>query len=283
MDAWTALALQPHIGVKTLRSLIDHFGNAEAVLDASPNDLKQVAGVGSVTARRIAAINLDDLRNQYHNWTKQGITLLTTDHPAYPTPLADLGDAPPVLFALGKPNHALWARTVAIVGTRSPEQHLQALTQGLALRLASEGTTVVSGLALGVDTAAHLGALAATRGRTVAVMGSGVLKIYPVLNRSLARQVIAHGLILSEVLPTIDVSSAQLVARNRIISGLSRTVIVVQTEADGGAMYAARAAFAQGRNVYAIDLPYSGNQQLIREGAIPLSPLLAPWPFGNAL
>jgi len=282
MDAWTALALQPHIGVKTLRALIDHFGSAEAVLDALPNDLKQVSGVGSVTARRIAAINLDDLRNQYHNWTKQGITLLTPDHPAYPTPLTDLDDAPPILFALGKPNLTLWAKTAAIVGTRSPEQHLQALTQGLALRLASEGATVISGLALGVDTAAHLGALAATRGRTVAVMGSGVLKVYPVLNRSLAHQVIAHGLILSEVLPTIDVSSAQLVARNRIISGLSRTLIVVQTQADGGAMYAARAAFAQGRAVYAIDLPYSGNQQLIREGAIPLSPLLAPWPFGNA-
>lgn len=281
MDAWTALALQPHIGVKTLRALIDHFGSAEAVLDASPNALKQVPGVGAVTARRINAINLDDLRTQYHNWTKQGITLLTPDHPAYPTPLAELEDAPPVLFALGKPNLALWAKTVAIVGTRSPEQHLQALTQGLALRLAHEGKTVVSGLALGVDTAAHLGALAATRGRTVAVMGSGVLKVYPILNRALARQVIAHGLILSEVQPMVDVSSAQLVARNRIISGLSRTVIVVQTEADGGAMYAARSAFAQGRSVYAIDLPYSGNQQLIREGAIPLSPLLAPWPFGE--
>ncbi len=281
MDAWTALALQPHIGVKTLRALVAHFGSAQAVLDASPAQLKQVHGVGSVTAQRIAAINLEALQTQFHAWARQGVTLLTPDHPAYPTPLLDVEDAPPVLFALGKPHLALWTKTVAIVGTRSPEQHLHALTQGLALRLASEGSTIISGLALGVDTAAHLGALSAARRRTVAVMGSGVLNVYPVLNRALAQQVTTHGLLLSEVLPRADVSSSQLVARNRIISGLSRTVIVVQTELDGGAMYAARAAFAQGRPVYAVDLPYSGNQQLIREGAVRLSPLLAPWPFGD--
>jgi DNA processing protein len=281
MDAWTALALQPRIGMKTLRALVAHFGSAEAALNASESDLKAVEGVGALTAQRIATVDLDALRTQYHGWTRQGITLLTPDHPDYPTPLMSLDDAPPLLFALGKPHLALWAKTVAIVGTREPEQHMQALTQGLALRLALEGSTIISGLAQGIDTVAHLGALAAKRGRTVAVMGSGVLNVYPPINQSLASQVIANGLILSEVPPSAEVTSSRLVARNRIISGLSRTVIVVQTEVDGGAMYAARTAFAQGRRVYAIDLPYSGNQQLIREGAIPLSPLLAPWPFNE--
>jgi DNA processing protein len=281
MDAWTALALQPHIGTKTLRALMAHFGSAEAVLDATVKDLKQVSGVGAITARRIADIDLDQLNNQHHTWTKQGITLLTPDHPAYPTPLTGLDDAPCVLFALGKPRLGLWAKTVAIVGTRSPEPHMQALTQGLALRLAQEKNTIVSGLALGIDTYAHLGALAATHGHTVAVMGSGVLNVYPSINRPLAQQVAANGLILSEVLPDVDVTSAHLVARNRIISGLSRAVIVVQTEVDGGAMHAARMGAAQGRTIYAIDLPYSGNRQLIRDGAIPLSPLLVPWPFND--
>lgn len=279
MDAWTALALQPHIGVKTLRALVAHFGSAEAVLKASLPQLKQVAGVGSVTAQRIQSINLDVLRQQAHTWAQQGVSVLTPDHPDYPTPLTTLDDAPAVLFALGKPRLALWSKTIAIIGTRQPAPHMQAMTQGLALRLANEGFTVISGLALGVDTAAHLGALAG-KGRTVAVMGSGVLNIYPGNNRALARQIIASGLILSEVQPNADVNSTQLVARNRIISGLSRSVIVIQTEADGGAMYAARSAFAQGRTVYAVDLPYSGNQTLIQEGATALSPLMVPWPFG---
>jgi DNA processing protein len=113
-------------------------------------------------------------------------------------------------------------------------------------------------------------------------MGSGVLNVYPQNNRPLAQQILARGMILSEQLPASDVSSSQLVARNRIISGLSRAVIVVQTEVDGGAMHAARMGAAQGRTIYAIDLPYGGNQQLIRDGAIPLSPLLAPWPFGDS-
>lgn len=124
-------------------------------------------------------------------------------------------------------------------------------------------------MALGIDAAAHTGSLSA-QGVTIAVLGSGVLKVYPPANQELAERIRESGALLSELHPFDSANAQRLVSRNRIISGLSRAVIVVESDAQGGAMYTARFAREQGRSVYTFDLPASGNQALIRSGAVVL-------------
>ena len=156
---------------------------------------------------------------------------------------------------------------MAIVGTREPSKEARYITLQLAMQLARADRAVVSGLALGIDTAAHAGALSAN-GVTVAVLGSGICNIYPEANRPLAQRIRAKGALLSETHPRWSANAQRLVSRNRIISGLSRAVIVVESDADGGAMYSARFAGEQGRPVYTFDLPAGGtHQRLIAEGA----------------
>jgi DNA processing protein len=146
------------------------------------------------------------------------------------------------------------------------------LAQRWGAELAERGWCVVSGLAHGIDTAAHYGALAVPNGQTVAVLGGGVLNIYPSENRPLAEAVLRRGALLSETHPHMSPSPSALVARNRLISGLSDILIVVETSIDGGAMHAARRAFDQRRAVYTLDSTASGNRALLAEGALPLTP-----------
>ena len=181
-------------------------------------------------------------------------------------PLRDLDDAPPTLFWRGCLAPAAWAKTVAIVGTRAPSQAARFIALRLAMQLARAGITVISGLALGIDTAAHSGALSAA-GVTFAVLGSGLLNVYPPTNQELAARILQTGALVSELHPCWGANAQRLVSRNRIISGLSRALIVVESDVQGGAMYAARFAREQGRPVYTFDLPASGNQALIRGGA----------------
>lgn len=155
------------------------------------------------------------------------------------------------------------------MGTRSPSQDARFITLQLAMQLARAGYAVVSGLALGIDAAAHTGALSAA-GATIAVLGSGVLNVYPSGNQELAERIRDSGALVSESHPYGSANAQRLVSRNRIISGLSRAVIVVESDAPGGAMYTARFAREQGRPVYTFDLPASGNQSLIESGAIVL-------------
>ena len=143
------------------------------------------------------------------------------------------------------------------------------MTLQLASKLARHGYTVVSGLALGVDTAAHTGALAGP-GRTIAALGSGILNVYPEANQTLAARILDCGALIGELHPLWSANAQRLVARNRIISGLSQAVILVESHVDGGAMHTARFAAEQSRPVYTFDLPASGNQALIRRGAISL-------------
>ena len=138
---------------------------------------------------------------------------------------------------------------------------------------------VVSGLALGVDRSAHVGALAYPEGTTLAVLGSGVLQVYPYANIPLAKAIAARGALVSEVAPDARPNPASLVARNRLISGLSEGLIVVESSIDGGAMHAARRALEQGRTVYAVDNAASGNRALLDAGATPITPDGRDWPF----
>jgi len=265
-----ALNLSPNIGARAYQSLLNHFDhNLDAILAASPKALMRVPGVGKTIACEIAAIDLDALARDLRAWRRQRVEILLRGDPDYPPPLARSADAPVAIFASRALPAAEWQDAVAIVGTREPSDEARFITLELAMKLARAGCAVVSGLALGIDAAAHTGALSAA-GITVAVLGSGILNIYPEANRNLAERIREQGALLSEAHPGWSANAQRLVSRNRIISGLSRAVIVVEAAEDGGAMYTARFAAEQGRPVFTFDLPASGNQRLLQAGATAL-------------
>lgn len=276
--AWVALSLTGRIGSKTLRALLDHFENASAVIAADSKALQKVPGVGPKIAQSIREIDLECVEQAIPGWAQDGVRIMTQQDPNYPERLRALDDAPPTLFMRGD-GHFTHSKYAALVGTRNPSPEGRKTAQNLASNLVEQGYIIVSGLAVGVDAAAHMGALALPQGCTLAVLGCGVLNIYPSDNQSLAKAVAGRGLLLSEVNPQATPSSSTLVARNRIISGLSDVLIVIETAVDGGAMHAARFAKAQGRTVYAIDCPASGNQALIAAGATSIAPDLSNLPF----
>lgn len=264
---WIALSLSPHIGAKTFSKLLRHFkGNLSAVFSATSADLQTVSGVGRKIASDILNIDLMRVASEITDWEGQGIRTLTTNDDYYPEPLRHVADAPPTLFLRGAWRPGSQGRSIGIVGTRDPSQVAKILTLQLSTRLARAGCIIVSGLALGTDAAAHVAALE-SGGATIAVLGSGVLNVYPARNRSIASRIVEAGALVSELHPRLEPNAQRLVARNRIISGLSQAVIMVESAVDGGAMHTARFALAQGRKVYTFRLPASGNQQLIRDGA----------------
>lgn len=264
---WVALSLVDHIGSKVLNALFQHFGDdPEAILRADARQLQQVPGVGPKIARGIQTVNVAQVRQALVAWQTVGVRTVPYQSAAYPPCLLELEDAPATLFMRGlwqPPDH----QAVGVVGTRAPSPRVAKLAYQLGAALAEAGVTVVSGLALGIDTAAHQGALSTSAGRSIAVLGSGVLNIYPPENHTLALDIASRGVVVSEVQPDAATSAPRLVARNRIITGLSRAVVVVETDADGGAMHAARFAQRQGRPVYTFDLKASGNRELLVNGA----------------
>lgn len=277
--AWVGLSLVGRLGSKTLRALLNEFGSTEAILRADKQALKQVKGVGDGIADAIIRLNLSRIRAQMDQWQAQGVRIVPMQSPDYPAMLYGLLDEPPTLFVRGAYQPTLWHKTVAIVGTRQPTQpgHQQALR--LATQAASAGYTVVSGLALGIDAAAHEGALQVAAGRTLAVLGSGVLNVYPPQHHRLAGRIVARGALIGENHPYAEAIAPRLVSRNRIITGVSQHIVIVESALEGGAMHAARFAVQQGRQLYALDFPAAGNQHLLREGAHPIPPDWRDLPF----
>lgn len=273
--AWVALSLQRHIGGKTLRALLAEFGSTDAILAADETALMRVRGVGPRIAAAIRAIDLSAVQRALRSWEHAGVQVISRFDETYPMMLNALDDEPPSLFVRGCGDAALFERSVAVVGTRQPSDEGRAIALSLGAWLAGNGWTVISGLAEGIDTAAHTGALSLQDGRTVAVLGSGVLNIYPPANRTLAGRIMQCGALLCECDPYATPNAPRLVSRNRIIAGLSRALIVVETSREGGAMYAVRAALQMGRPVYVVDLRASGNRDLIDTGAAAISPDLA--------
>jgi DNA processing protein len=268
--AWVALSLIGNLGVRTLRALGAAFnGDYAAAIHAPEARLRSIRGIGPKIAHAIRTVDLEEAA-AIRRWQAHGVLILTLDDRAYPAPLRALDDAPPTLFVRG--TLPTFTQAAAIVGTRHPSARAQAIAARLAAELAARGQVIVSGLALGIDSAAHLGALSVPQGQTVAVLGSGLLDPYPAENRALADAVAARGALLCEARPDARANPQRLVARNRIITGLSQTVIVVETAEDGGAMHAARFARAQGRTLYTVDFPASGNRALIADGVPALSP-----------
>ncbi|HTU24580.1 MAG TPA: DNA-processing protein DprA [Pirellulales bacterium] len=265
------LALVPGVGPRLHRALRDYFGSATAVLDAAPSELRGVEGIGPKLTERIAAARREiNAEAVLADCRGHAIELLSRADAAYPRMLAEIHDPPPILFLRGSliPTDSM---AVAIVGSRHATHYGLAQAEQLAGSLARAGMTIVSGLARGIDAAAHRGALAAG-GRTLAVLGSGLLNIYPPEHRELAEEVVAQGALMSEAPPHSPPLSGAFPQRNRIISGLSLGVIVVEASTQSGALISARHAMEQGREVFAVpgrvdNRLARGCHRLIRDGA----------------
>ncbi len=267
---WLALCSIPGIGGVTTRKLLERFGTIEATFAATDEDLLAVPRITAEVVGRLRAASLAALEQDLAAWAAEGLQMLTWEDAGYPANLRGVGDAPPLLFVRGAllPGDA---EAVAIVGTRQPSPWGVEAAAMLACELAGRGLTVVSGLALGIDTAAHRGALQAPGGRTLAVPGSGLRAIHPRQNRPLAEAIAGRGALLSELHPAAPALGPHLMARDRIQSGLSRAVIVVEAAAQSGSLDTAARARRQGRLVLAV--PGSpGTKALLAAGAEPLDP-----------
>ncbi len=269
--AAVTLSLVSGVGPRLRKLLLERFGSAAAVLAAAPSDLREVPGIGQKISRAIVAARDEiDAEGQLELCRAEGVDTLLDGAAEYPRLLKEIVDPPGVLFVRGRlePRDAL---SIAIVGSRHASHYGLTQAERLAGGLARAGLTVVSGLARGIDGAAHRGALAAG-GRTLAVLGSGVLNVYPPEHKDLADEVARHGALLSEAAPRAEPFSGAFPQRNRIISGLSLGVIVVEAASRSGALISARHATEQGREVFAVpgrvDSRLSqGCHQLIRDGA----------------
>lgn len=265
------LALIPGVGPRTRRTLVSHLGSPEKVLRAPLERLQGVPGVGPVLGRRICAQRNDlDLAELLETCQAEQIAILLEGHASYPVLLREIPDPPGVLFIAGdlRPEDAL---SIAIVGTRHATPYGLRQAERLASELVRAGMTVVSGLARGIDAAAHRGALRAG-GRTLAVLAGGLLRLYPPEHRGLADQIRRQGAVISEAPPLRPPSSGNFPQRNRIITGLALGVVVIEAGSRSGALISARHALEQGREVFAmpgqVDSPVSrGCHRLLREGA----------------
>lgn len=265
------LSLVSGVGPLLRKALLERFGTSAAVLDASRDELQYVDGIGpKIAARIVTARDEIDAEAELQIAAEHGIDVLTEADEQYPRPLRRIHDPPGILFRRGQalPQDEM---AVAMVGTRHATRYGIAQAERLAASLARTGFTVVSGLARGVDAAAHRGALEAG-GRTIAVLGNGVLVDYPPEHGKLAQEVAANGYVLSESPPRMMPLSGAFPQRNRIISGLSLGTIVVEAAERSGALITARHAYEQGREVFAVPGPIDsrvsrGCHALIRDGA----------------
>jgi len=270
---WIGFTLVKGIGAVRFQRLLDRFGDAETAWNANPAMLAE-AGLSTKLIERVIAIRAKVNLSQIWDQTlSKGIQVLTWMDETYPQRLKEIEQPPPVLYVRGTllPEDT-WS--VAIVGTRRVTPYGRQVTEEIASFLAANGITVVSGLARGVDALAHNAALKAG-GRTLAVLGSGVDRIYPPENRALAEQMLSQGAVISDYAPGTPPESSNFPPRNRIISGLSMGVIVVEAGKTSGALITAEFAAVQGREIFAVPgnilAPQSkGTNKLIQDGAHPL-------------
>lgn len=265
------LAAVPGLGPQLRRRLLDHFETTTSVLAANEAALQEVPGVGRQLAAVITRHRQSGAAEQIlRDCDRHGIGIVLESDPDYPRLLAQIADPPDLLFLRGQfqPCDGL---AIAVVGARHATAAGRRVAEQFAGGLARAGCTVVSGLARGIDAAAHRAALAAG-GRTLAVLGSGLLEIYPPEHRSLAHEVADGGAVISELPPFTPPQAAAFPRRNRIVSGLSLGTVVVQASERSGGLITARLAGEQGRDVFAVPGPIdcrmsTGCHRLIRDGA----------------
>jgi DNA processing protein len=269
---WVRLEQTPGVGCETGRKLLATFGLPENIFSASCSALQQI--VPERIAQALIAPLSDDIRRQIGKtieWTGQpGNHVLTLADEGYPTALLNIPDPPLMLYVKGRSN-LLSGPALAVVGSRNATAQGTANAEKFSEVLSQAGLTIVSGLALGIDTAAHKGGLRGS-GSTVAVIGTGADIVYPARNRGLAHHIADEGCIVSEYALGTPAIAANFPRRNRIISGLARGVLVIEAAAQSGSLITARMAGDQGREVFAIPgsihSPLSkGCHLLIRQGA----------------
>ena len=271
-EACIALNMLPTVGPVRLRKLTEVFEKPERVLAAKRTELRKVEGIGREVADQISNWeSIVDLAAELNRVREFGATVITQESLSYPKSLREIHAPPIVLYVWGelqeRDHHAL-----GIIGARRTTHYGTEAAKKLAYQLAYAGLTVISGLARGIDTSAHQGALAA-KGRTIAVIGSGLSKLYPPENRGLAEKIRdGNGAIVSEFSMEIEPDRQTFPMRNRIISGWSHGILVVEAGLNSGALITASQALEQGRSVYAvpghINAPSAmGSNRLIQQGA----------------
>jgi DNA processing protein len=270
-EAYIALNMLPGIGVARLRRLLDVFKTPERILLARTSDLRSIPGIGPEVAEAILRWERHvDLPAELRRIADFGAKIIPHDSPDYPPLLREITSPPILLYVWGnlEPRDL---RSIGIVGSRKASHYGLESAKKLSYQLAYAGLTVISGLARGIDTAAHQGALAA-QGRTIAVLGSGFLKLYPAENKLLAEKIAASGAVVTEFSMETPADTQTFPMRNRIVAGWGSGVLIVEAGFGSGALITATQAIDQGRNVYAvpgqIDRPSAaGSNRLIQQGA----------------
>ncbi|HVW84801.1 MAG TPA: DNA-processing protein DprA [Bryobacteraceae bacterium] len=267
---WLALRLVPGLGARRSNMLLERFHTPRAIFRASPSELEG-AGLAGALARSISSgCSFDDAAGQQQLLRAAGAELIPLDDERYPEPLRQIYDPPPLLFARGR-TELLSSVCLGVVGTRHPTPYGVNATERLAGDLARAGMTIVSGMARGIDTAAHKACLAAG-GSTIAVLGCGVDVVYPSENKKIAAEIASKGLIVSEFPMTATAFPQNFPLRNRVISGISCGLLVVEGAQYSGSSITARLAIEQGREVFAVPGNITsrmswGPNLLIKQGA----------------
>ena len=265
------LHLVTGIGPRLFAAMVERFGSAKAASEASAADLAQVPGIGPDSAARLReGIERAEPEAELQKARAEGVTIVVRAEPEYPLALTYLTDAPPILYVKGTIVEQD-AQAIAVVGMRKCSLYGQDQAERLAGGLARVGFTIVSGLARGIDSAAHKGALAAG-GRTLAVMGNGLATVYPPENHRLAEAVVERGALVTEFPMATMPAAENFPRRNRILAALALGVIVVEAGKQSGSLITARLAAELGKEVFAvpnrIDAPgAAGVHALIRDGA----------------
>ncbi len=270
-DAILALMQVPGIGSTLYSRLVSRFGSPVEVWECSGSALDSVRFLPAKARKCLLdGPDLESLDLLKKRLDAMGAWTLTLDHPDYPSRLRQIPQAPPVLFGLGD-MHVLGQKSLAVVGSRKASSYGRRVAHELAQGLSEKGYLIVSGLAMGIDTAAHKGAVA-SGGLTVAVKGCGLDVEYPARNQALAREICQNGAVVTEFFPGVPPEPGNFPSRNRIISGLSRAVLVVEAGPGSGSLITAYLGLEQGKDVMAVPGSiYSYNSRgchrLIREGA----------------
>ena len=274
---WLALALTPGLGPTRIKKLIEQYGTAERVFQASLTEL-EATGMPAVSEQSIATGKALDLAQQEcGKAAKAGAKLISLSDPEYPARLKEIYDPPVILFVKGSVE-VLSQPGIAMVGTRHPTPYGSGMAERLSSDLAARGLVIISGLARGIDTSSHRGAVAA-KGKTVAVLGTGIDVMYPKENTRLAEQIVAlGGALISEFPAGTSPTPQNFPIRNRIISGMSVGVLVVEAAEYSGTRITSRCALEQNRDVYAVPGNVTnknswGPNTLIKQGA----KLVATW------
>lgn len=267
---WFCLKSVPGIGNHLFKRLIDRFELPQMVFQASEEELIAVEGI---SARQAAAIQNfkapDSIRRELDQMNQKGLCITTLADPEYPSLLREIPDPPPFLYVSGNLDGS--PKNIAVVGSRNATSYGISTTQKLCADLCAYGITIVSGMAIGIDSAAHHGALAG-RGKTVAVLGSGLDKIYPSENQNLFKRISESGAVITEFALNTDPEAHHFPIRNRIISGMSLGTVVVEATKKSGSLITARLAAEQNREVYAVpgsiqSFKSTGTHTLIKQGA----------------